>query len=230
MDIRRLASPEEAAAEAADFVANRMRLAVAERGLFTLALSGGSTPWKMMHRLAELDLPWEFAHVFQVDERVAADGDPDRNLTHIREQLTDRIGLSEDHLHAMPVNHEDLHAGAFQYSELIRQIAGAPAILDLVHLGIGSDGHTASLIPGDRLLQETKFDVGVSLPYQGRPRMSLTFPILNRARNVLWLITGADKACILERLIRNDPEIPAACVSTDRATIVTDSPAVTGSE
>jgi len=222
MDIHRLETAQDVADAAAEFLAARMRDAVARRGWFTLALSGGSTPWKMMKRLAELDLPWELAHVFQVDERVAPRGNPDRNLTQIREKFADRVGLPPDQLHAMPVEGEDLDAAAAQYSELIDSIAGSPAVLDLVHLGMGADGHTASLLPGDGLLRESAHDIGVTPPYQGRPRMTLTFPILNRARHILWLVTGADKAIMLDRMIASDPEIPAGRVNAENAVLFTD--------
>lgn len=228
MNIHRLGCSEEIATFAAEFVAARIGSAIAKRGRCTLALSGGTTPWGMMSELATRDLPWENLHVVQVDERVAPDGDPDRNLTHIREQFTNRIELPERNLYPMPVTAQDLEASAARYSETLNSIAGVGAVLDLVHLGLGSDGHTASLLPGDQLLQEMDRDVAVTPVYQGRRRMTLTLPLINRARNVLWLVTGAGKASMLNRLIDADPDIPAGRVNGEHATIITDTPADAG--
>jgi 6-phosphogluconolactonase len=217
-----LATPQDVAAAAAGFISACAREAVAARNSFTLALSGGSTPWPMLNRLAEEDLPGERMHIVQVDERVAPDGSPDRNLTHIREQFTDRIAFLPERLHGMLVNCENLDDGASLYVDELNRIAGVPPVLDLVQLGLGSDGHTASLLPGDTLLDAQGRDVGITPPYQGRARMSLTYPIINRARNILWLIIGSGKARMLERLIRGDPGIPAGRVSQHQATIFTD--------
>ena len=228
MELQELATPADVAAAAADFVSGRAREAIAARKRFTLALSGGSTPWRMLNRLAEHDLPWERVHIVQVDERVAPDGDPDRNLTHIREQFTDRIAIPAENLHAMPVNFGKLDEGVKRYVDELNRLAGTPPVLDVVHLGLGPDGHTASLLPGDALLDTQGRDVGVSPPYQGRARMTLTYPIINRARNILWLITGVGKARMLDRLTRGDPGIPAGRVSARQATIITDIPVTVG--
>jgi 6-phosphogluconolactonase len=190
-----------------------------------MALSGGSTPWQMLALLAGRDIDWEFVHVFQVDERQAPDGDADRNLTHIRELFTDRVGIAPERVHAMPVTVETLEDGAAIYAKTLSKVLGYPAALDLVHLGMGSDGHTASLLPGDALLDETLADVGVTPEYQGHRRMSLTYPAINRARRILWLVNGADKAEILGRTITGDASIPAGRVKQERATVITDIPA-----
>ena len=147
----------------------------------------------------------------QVDERVAPAGHADRNLTHLDESLA-AAPLDPGRIHAMPVEAPDLEAAAARYAARLEQIAGAPPVLDVVHLGLGQDGHTASLVPGDAVLDVTNADVGLTGMYQGRRRMTLTYPILNRARRVLWIVTGSDKTASLGRLLDGDRAIPAGRV------------------
>ena len=207
---------------AAATVAAEARAAIAARGEFIMALSGGHTPWLMLGALAHEDVPWESVHLVQVDERVAPAGDVDRNLTHLLESLREIESLSPDQIHAMPVEDLDLEFAATQYAKTLNQIAGSPAVLDLVHLGLGPDGHTASLVPGDPVLNVTDIDVAVTGPYQKRRRMTLTYPIINRARQVLWLVTGKDKAETVVRLRDGDTSIPAGRVQRDHALVLTD--------
>jgi 6-phosphogluconolactonase len=206
----------------AAIIAADARAAVASYGRFIMAVSGGRTPWLMLRALADEQLPWENVHVVQVDERVAPAADPDRNLAHLRESLLDHAPLRPDHVHAMPVEAADLDSAAEQYALTLRKLAGSPPVLDLVHLGLGPDGHTASLVPGDPVLDVADADVAVTGPYQGRRRMTLTFPIINRSRRVLWLVTGAEKAGTLVRLRDGDLSIPASRVHQDRALILAD--------
>ena len=223
MELEVLPDAEAVAIEAARRVAAEAREAAAARGRFVFAVSGGSTPWKMLARLASEELPWESVHLFQVDERVAPEGDPDRNLTQLRESLLARAPLPESHLHAMPVNAKDLEAAARDYARRLEQVAGVPPVLDLVHLGLGPDGHTASLVPGDPVCEVRDRDVAVTAaPYQGRRRMTFTYPLLDRARKILWLATGAWKVEMLERLRRADASIPAGRVRADRALLLAD--------
>jgi 6-phosphogluconolactonase len=210
------------ARKAAEMIAADARAAVSSRGRFIMAVSGGRTPWLMLRALAGEQLPWENVHVVQVDERVAPSGDPDRNLTHLSESLLDRSPLLPDHIHAMPVEAPDLNRAAQQYAATLQDVAGLPPVFDLVHLGLGADGHTASLVPGDPVLDVTDADVAVTRPYQGRRRMTLTFPILNRSRRILWLVTGREKAGALVRLCGKDPSVPASRVRQDRALILAD--------
>jgi 6-phosphogluconolactonase len=220
-----LADADAVAEAAAALIAAEARAAVAARGRFVVAISGGRTPWMMLRALAGQDVPWEGVHVLQVDERVAPAGDPDRNLTHLREALLPRAPLSPERIHAMPVESPDLEAAAARYAQTLRETAGSPPVLDLVHLGLGADGHTASLVPGDPVLEVTDADVALTAVYQGRRRMTLTYPTLNRGRRVLWLVTGGEKAGMLARLRAGDPAIPAGRVRPDEAVVLADSAA-----
>ena len=228
MDIEVLADAESAAERAASLIVDHAWESIAARGLFVMALSGGRTPWIMLRRLATAQLPWRAVHIVQVDERVAPAGDPDRNLTHIFESLLPGSPLNPDEIHAMPVESRDLRTAAHSYGVTLRRIAGDPAVIDLAHLGLGADGHTASLVPGDPVLDVDDADVGLSGPYQGWRRMTLTYPILNRARSILWLVTGEEKAGMVKRLLDGDRGIPAGRVSQERAQLVADRAAAPG--
>ena len=207
---------------AAATIAAEARTAIAARGRFALAVSGGHTPWIMLQALAGEEIPWASVHLFQVDERVAPDGDPARNLTHVRESLLQRVPLRPEHVHSMPVESTDLEVGKRDYGRTLRDIAGSPAVLDLVHLGLGPDGHTASLVPGDKVLNVSDADVAMTGVYQGRRRMTLTYPTLNRARRVLWVVTGSEKAAMFRRLLDGDRSIPAGRVRRDQALVLVD--------
>src|SRR5947209_9419698 len=222
MKIEVLTDADSVARAGAAFTAEEARAAVAARGRFIVAFSGGHTPWTMLRALAEERMPWAGVHVVQVDERVAPAGEPDRNLTHLRESLLAHCPLRPDQVHAMPVESADLEAASRRYALTLRQIAGSPAVLDLAHLGLGPDGHTASLVPGDPVLDATGADVALTGVYQGRRRMTLTYPVLNRSRRILWLVTGSEKAEMLARLRRADPTIPAGRIRQDQAVVLAD--------
>jgi len=226
MKIEVFANAELVAQKAAGLVAAEARMAVAGRGLFVMAVSGGHTPWLMLRALAEEDVPWNAVHVVQVDERVAPAGDPDRNLTHLQESLLGHAPLSPTRIHPMPVESPDLEAAAAQYALTLESIAGSPPVVDLVHLGLGPDGHTASLVPGDPVQAVKDRDVALTGLYQGRRRMTLTYPILNRSRHVLWLVTGSEKAPMLARLYAGDTSIPAGRIRRDHALVMADRAAV----
>ena len=206
----------------AEIIAVEARAAVKARGRFVLAVSGGHTPWQMLRALATKDVPWSDVNVVQVDERVALAGDPDRNLTHLYETLMEHAPLRREQIYAMPVEEPDLESAAKKYAETLEKIAGSPPMIDLVHLGLGPDGHTASLVPGDPVLNITDRDVAITGVYQGRRRMTLTYPILNRARSILWLVTGKDKAAALARLSEGDPTIPAGRIQRENALLLVD--------
>ncbi len=222
MKIEIFADADSVAQEAAKFIAAEARAAIAERGRFIMAVSGGHTPWVMLRALAREEIPWDSVHLAQVDERVAPRGHPDRNLTHLHESLLEHPTLPPEQIYAMPVESTDLEAAAKQYAATLAKIAGSPPVLDLVHLGLGPDGHTASLVPGDAVLGVNDADVAVTGIYQGRRRMTLTYPILNRARRVLWLVTGSEKTAMLVRLREGDPSIPAGRVNQERALVLAD--------
>jgi 6-phosphogluconolactonase len=222
MEIRVLESAAAVAEQGASIIAGEARAAVAGRGRFIMAVSGGHTPWEMLRALAREEVPWSSVYVAQVDERVAPAGDPDRNLTHLRESLLEHAPLRPDQIYAMPVESSDLETAAKRYALMLQQIAGSPPVLDLVHLGLGPDGHTASLVPGDPVLDVTEADVALTCPYQQRRRMTLTYPMLNRARRILWLVTGGEKADVLARLRDGDVSIPAGRVRWEHALLLAD--------
>jgi 6-phosphogluconolactonase len=222
MKVEILSDADAVALSAASQIAVLARESVAARGRFVMAVSGGHTPWKMLRALASEELPWAAVHVVQVDERVAPDGDPDRNLTHLLASLADNAPIPRQQIHAMPVNDSDLSAAAAKYARTLEQIAGSPPVLDLVHLGLGPDGHTASLVPGDPVLDVTDTDVALTGVYVGRRRMTLTYPVINRARKVLWLVTGPEKAGPMRLLQAADPSIPAGRVEQAHAEVLAD--------
>ena len=207
---------------AARFVAECARRAVSERGKCVVAFSGGSTPRAMLGALVAEDLPWRDLHIFQVDERAAPHGHGERNLTQLEQTLLGTTPLAADTLHAMPVEDEDLEAAAGRYAQSLAATTGSPVVLDLVHLGLGDDGHTASLVPGDSALQVSDRDVAVTDDYRGYRRMTLTLPILDRARQRLWLVTGAGKAAMLARVCAGDQSIPAGRVRAHDSIVFAD--------
>jgi 6-phosphogluconolactonase len=222
MRIEVFADAAAASKAAARIIAAEARESVAARGRFVAAFSGGPTPRTMLRALADEDVPWDRVHIAQVDERVAPAGNPDRNLTMLRESLLDHAPMPAGNVHAMPVEAPDLIAAAAGYAHALESLAGSPPVLDFIHLGFGTDGHTASLVPGDPVLDIADAHVAVTGVYQGRQRMTLTYPIINRARRILWLVIGAEKADMLVRLRNADSSIPAGRVRQDTAIVVAD--------
>ena len=219
LEVTILPDAQAVAERGAELIAGVAAQAVADRGRFTLAVSGGRTPWAMFAALYGR-MPWEKITIFQVDERVAPHGDPDRNLTHLLRSLPP--GGAAD-VRAMPVEAADLERATDDYARIL------PEFFDLIHLGLGPDGHTASLVPGDPVLDVADRDVAVTDEYQGRRRMTLTYPVLDRARRILWLVAGDDKVDALRRLREGDESIPAARVSRANALVLADT-AAAGSE
>jgi 6-phosphogluconolactonase len=222
MNIEVLDTAELVAQRAAEFIAEEARKVVAAQGRFVMAVSGGHTPWLMLRALGTADVPWPAVHVAQVDERVAPAGHPDRNLADLRESLLDHAPLLPEQIHDMPVELPDLENAAAQYAATLRRIAGSPPVLDLVHLGLGPDGHTASLVPNDAVLNIKNADVAMTGPYQGRRRMTLTYPMISRSQRVLWVVTGSEKAPMLKRLLAGDQSIPAGRICSERAVVIAD--------
>ncbi len=217
---------DEAAGIAAGIVADALRAAIDARGRASVAFSGGSTPWPMLRALAtgaagELD--WSRIAVLQVDERVAPSGSDDRNATHIVASLVRRAPVPKGQWYPIPVEEPDPAGAARRYERTVRETAGGE--IDVVHLGIGDDGHTASLVPGDPVLGENDRLVAATGEYEGHRRVTLTYPALAAARSIVWLIVTASKGEMLRRLVAGDATIPAGRVLQDRAVVVTDEPA-----
>ena len=228
MNTRVFPDANAVASGAAVLIAEEARKAVAARGRFVMAVSGGKTPWQMLRALAGEDVPWASVHVVQVDERIAPAGDPDRNLTHLRESLLSHAPIPPEHIHAMPVEAADLDKACADYTGILNSLCGNPPVLDLVHLGLGPDGHTASLIPGDDVCHVQDREIALTGLYQNRRRMTLTYPVINRSRTILWVVTGAEKAPMVPRLLAGDPGIPAGPVAQQNATLLIDKPAAAG--
>ncbi len=221
MEVEVLPDSERVARRAAAFIAQAARAAVAARGRFVFAASGGRTPWVMLRALVDEDVPWHAMDIVQVDERAAPEGHVDRNLTHLRESLA-RAPLKPGQIHAMPVAARDLDAAAREYAETLGRLTAPSGRLDLVHLGLGPDGHTASLVPGAPEVAIQNATVAATGVYQGRRRMTLTCPALDNARRILWVVTGADKREMLRRLCDGDAAIPAGRVASDVAVVLAD--------
>lgn len=217
---------EEAAAAAAACVAEQLRAAIERRGHATFAVSGGKSPVPMFAALARSTVEWNVVDILQVDERIAPAASTDRNATSLRQALLDPARIPEERVHLMPVEAADLGQAAADYGRVVERLAGAPPRIDVIHLGLGSDGHTASLIPGDPVLAETSAAVALTGAYQGRRRMTLTYPVLSNARSIVWLITGADKAEALRRLRAGDHSIPGGRVEQRHAVAFADAAAV----
>lgn len=225
MNIQTADTSEAVAKTAATLIAHEARLAIEKRGSFTMAVSGGKTPWIMLRHLGKEKLDWNKIHIFQVDERIAPAGSPDRNWTHLQESLFINPATQAAHLHPMPVENTDIKAGAFAYATLLEKITGTPPVFDLIHLGLGADGHTASLIPGDPVLKVIDDDVALTGLYQGHPRMTLTYPVINRSRKILWIVTGKEKQTALQQLLNKDKSIPGGSINQAHATIIADADA-----
>ena len=222
LKLETLADAEAVARRGAELIAEGARAALAARGRFAFAASGGRTPWRMFDLLAEAALPWERVHVFQTDERVAPAGDPERSWTSLEASLLARAPVPTANAHAMPVEAEPLEAGAAAYARELAAVCGTPPVLDLVHLGLGADGHTASLLPGDAALEVGDADVALTGPFRGHRRMTLTLPVLDRARAVLWIVTGREKSAALARLLAGDAGVPAGRVRARAARVLAD--------
>ena len=222
------ATAAEVAIEAEQWLADRILESVDQRGRCSMAVSGGHSPWPMLESLARRsDLPWDRVSIFQVDERIAPEGDPDRNLTQLDAHVLDVRPSLRASTYPMPVNESDLEEAADRYAHQLMQICGAPIELDIIHLGLGSDGHTASLVPGDPVLEVHDRDVAItSGPYQGRRRMTLTYPVINRARHIMWQVVGDDKKLALKRMMAGDDSIPGGLVSGIQAIVFADRAAI----
>jgi 6-phosphogluconolactonase len=211
--MRQIRAGSSLSAVAADFLAEALDSRLRDQPRASLALSGGSTPWAAFSRLSKADIDWSRVDVYQVDERIAPAGDAARNLTGLADALLDHVPTCA---RPMPVNDSDLDAAAIRYADAL------PESLDVVHLGLGGDGHTASLVPGDPVLRVADRRVAVTQPYEGHRRMTLTFPALNAAGSIIWIVSAKGKASALRKLRNADPTIPAGRVAQVRAVLLTD--------
>lgn len=216
------ADASAAARRAAAWIAEAAREAITARGRFVVAFSGGNTPQQMLRVLATQPLDWQKVHIVQVDERVAPLGSQSRNLTQLRDTLLSRVPIPASQVYPMPVDAADLTAATEDYCQLLHRLAGSPPVIDLVQLGLGADGHTASLVPSDAAVEIRDADVAVTASYKGWRRMTLTLPTINRARRILWLVTGAEKSAVVARLARGDDTLLASRVRRVAALVIVD--------
>lgn len=213
--------PDEAvvAQRTAEIIADAAREGVRRHGRAVLAFSGGSTPAPMLRTLGRMQLRWNAIHIVQVDERVAPDGHADRNWTMLTGSLLEGADIPDALLHPMPVTSDDLDDAAKQYAARLQMVCGVPPIADVVHLGVGTDGHTASLVPDDPVLRVRDRWVATAGPYEGRMRMTLTYPTINAARLVVWQVTGADKATALRQALQGR-DVPASRIRRRNVVVV----------
>ena len=211
MIIETFADADAVAERTAEVIAEAAQEGIARHGRAVLAFSGGSTPAAMLQRLGTMDVKWNATHIVQVDERVAPEGHRDRNWTMITNNLLAGADIPHALLHPMPVTDDDLQQAADRYERLLTTVGGVPPIADVVHLGIGADGHTASLVPGDPVLRVRNRWIALAGPYQGRRRMTFTYPTINAARLVVWQVSDGDKAAALREALQGKG-VPASKV------------------
>jgi 6-phosphogluconolactonase len=211
MIIETFEDADAVAERTAEIIAAAAREGIGRHGRAVLAFSGGSTPAAMLRRLGTLDVKWNATHVVQVDERVAPDGHSDRNWTMITNNLLAGADIPQALLHPMPVTDDDLQVAADRYERLLTTVSGVPPIADVVHLGIGADGHTASLVPDDPVLKVRGRWIALAGPYQGRRRMTFTYPTINAGRLVVWQVSDGDKAAALREALQGK-RVPASKV------------------
>jgi 6-phosphogluconolactonase len=218
----------DVAEAAAAYLAQQITAILATKSTFSMAISGGRTPWEMLKILAKADLPWQRVNLFQVDERVAPDGHADRNLTQLFQAISGTPMVTQLRIFPMPVLAADLEEGCREYTQVINEVTEGKG-LDLIHLGLGSDGHTASLVPGDGVMEvQDRLVACTQNLYQGRIRMTLTYPLLNSAKQLLWIVTGSEKHEMVKRLLQQDPSIPAGSIRQENALLLVDQAAMQG--
>jgi 6-phosphogluconolactonase len=218
----------DVAEAAAAYLAQQITATLATKSTFSMAISGGRTPWEMLKILAKADLPWQRVNLFQVDERVAPDGHADRNLTQLFQAIAGTPMVTQLRIFPMPVLADDLEEGCREYTQVIHEVTEGKG-LDLIHLGLGSDGHTASLVPGDEVMEvQDRLVACTQNLYQGRIRMTLTYPLLNSAKHLLWIVTGSEKQEMVKRLLQQDPSIPAGSIRQENALLLVDQAAMEG--
>lgn len=238
----RIEAVDDWALRSAELLAQAIEAALGQRGRCLLVLSGGSTPRPVFDELALMDLRWERVMLLQADERLAPDGSPDRNLTQQQEAFegcgATWLPLPVDRLLKAAAASSDGEslldrrppAGVVaeilgDFNARLVEFADEPPVVDIAQLGIGTDGHTASLLPGDPALDELRRYVALTGLYQGHRRLTMTRPVFDRARLVVWLARGHEKAEPLGRLLTGDLSIPAGIIRPRQSVIVADSDA-----
>jgi 6-phosphogluconolactonase len=218
----------DVAEAAAAYLAQQITTTLATKSTFSMAISGGRTPWEMLKILAKADLTWQRVNLFQVDERVAPDGHADRNLTQLFQAIAGTPMVTQLRIFPMPVLAADLEEGCREYTQVIHEVTEGKG-LDLIHLGLGIDGHTASLVPEDGVMEvQDRLVACTQNTYQGRIRMTLTYPLLNSAKQLLWIVTGSEKQEMVKRLLQQDPSIPAGSIRQENALLLVDQAAIDG--
>jgi 6-phosphogluconolactonase len=202
-----LADADSVAEEACRRIVRAAQAAQRQRGRFSLALAGGSTPRRAYERLARADVDWQRVHVFWGDERALPPDHRHSNQRMARAAWLDSVSIPPTQIHPMPADLEDLDAAAQGYTQTLRRELGAPPRLDLILLGLGEDGHTASLFPGSAALMEKERLVVATAAPAIAPRLTLTPAAIRAAREILFLVTGAAKAPALRRVLHgaHDP-------------------------
>jgi 6-phosphogluconolactonase len=221
LPLETLADAEAVAARGAAHVAAELKAAVAARGRATLAISGGRTPLRLFALLARVELPWQAIHVVQVDERFTPPGHEDRNAVQLARAFGAVTARWPEAFHWMPVDDADAPTAARRYAQTLANLAGSPPVLDVVQLGLGADGHTASLFPGTALDAVTP-TVGLTPSPTSWPRMTLLWPVLNAARSIVWLVTGRDKRAALAGLMAADAAVVGSGVRRTGALVLAD--------
>ena len=212
-----LADPEALSHRVADWL---LEMATAKAGIFAVSLSGGSTPKQLYERLAEPPyretFPWSRTHWFWGDERFVPHDDALSNYRMVRQALLSRAPIPAANVHPMPTKGLSPEAAASAYERKLKSFYGAerldPArpLFDVTFLGLGPDGHTASLFPGTAVLAERDRWVAAVVGIKSEARITLTYPALESSRNVAFLVVGKEKRAILGRLCRGDASLPAA--------------------
>ena len=227
-DVRVFADVNELSLRAAEAAVKSIDDAVHATGRCSLVLSGGSTPRPLYHLLASRfreTISWAHVHMFWGDERYVPAGDAHSNFRMAKEALLDHVPCPAANIHPMPTHLSDPQAAARDYEATLKSyFAGQPPVFDLLLLGLGPEGHTASLFPGSPALEEaTRWVLAVTAPADPPVRLTLTFPVLNRAANVYFLVTGSNKARALHHVLTGtaDPHrFPAAGVRPASGTLI----------
>lgn len=228
MKIELFPTAEQVAASAATYLEQEIRDALVHQPFYSLAISGGRTPWEMLKILSKADLPWKRVNLFQVDERIAPERHIDRNLTQLFQAISNTPMTTQLRIFPMPVLAANLDEACTEYAKVIDKVTEGKG-LDLIHLGLGSDGHTASLVPNDGVLEVKDRQVACTQNlYQGRIRMTLTYPQINSAKKILWIVTGTEKRVMVQRLLKQDSSIPAGNINQENALLLLDQAAMKG--